>query len=123
MRLYSYWRSLATFRVRIALNIKDIPYEAIAIDLDAGDQHQAAFKAVNPQMAIPALVEDDGNVLFQSLAILEYLNEVYPAAAAAARRCARPRPRARPIADHGCRFASADRAARAQPPRRHLQPR
>lgn len=78
MRLYSYWRSLATFRVRIALNIKGLAYESVTVDLDAGEQHKDAFKAVNPQMALPALVEDDGNVLFQSLAILEYLNEVYP---------------------------------------------
>ena len=78
MKLYTYWRSLATFRVRIALNLKGIAYEPIYVDLDAGQQKEAQFKTVNPQMVIPALVEDDGNVLFQSLAILEYLNEVYP---------------------------------------------
>jgi maleylacetoacetate isomerase len=78
MKLYTYWRSLATFRVRIALNIKGLAYEAILIDLDAGEQRTAAFKTVNPQMAVPALVEDDGNVLFQSMAIMEYLEEVYP---------------------------------------------
>jgi len=78
MKLYTYWRSLATFRVRIALNLKGLSYEPVYVDLDAGDQRTSAFKAVNPQMVIPALVEDDGNVLFQSLAILEYLNEVHP---------------------------------------------
>lgn len=78
MKLYSYWRSLATFRVRIALNIKDLKYEQIWIDLDAGQQRQSDYKAVNPQMVVPALVEDDGNVLYQSMAIMEYLNEVYP---------------------------------------------
>jgi maleylacetoacetate isomerase len=78
MRLYTYWRSLATFRVRIALNLKGISYEPIYVDLDAGDQRTPEFKTVNPQMVIPALVEDDGNVLFQSLAILEYLNEIHP---------------------------------------------
>ena len=78
MKLYTYWRSLATFRVRIALNLKGLDYESSYIDLDAGQQRAAEFKAVNPQMAIPALVEDDGNVLFQSMAIMEYLNEVYP---------------------------------------------
>jgi maleylacetoacetate isomerase len=78
MKLYTYWRSLATFRVRIALNLKGLGYEPVYVDLDAGDQRTSAFKAVNPQMVIPALVEDDGNVLFQSLAILEYLNEIHP---------------------------------------------
>src|SRR5215475_15026946 len=78
MKLYTYWRSLATFRVRIALNLKGISYEPVYVDLDAGEQRANAFKSVNPQMVIPALVEDDGNVLFQSLAILEYLNEVHP---------------------------------------------
>jgi maleylacetoacetate isomerase len=78
MKLYTYWRSLATFRVRIALNLKGISYEPVYVDLDAGEQRDPAFKIVNPQMVIPALVEDDGNVLFQSLAILEYLNEVHP---------------------------------------------
>lgn len=78
MKLYTYWRSLATFRVRIALNLKGIPYEAIYVDLDAGEQHEPQFKSVNPQMVIPALVEDDGNVLFQSMAILEYLEEIHP---------------------------------------------
>lgn len=78
MKLYTYWRSLATFRVRIALNLKGIPYEAVYIDLDAGEQHAPQFKAVNPQMVIPALIEDDGNVLFQSMAILEYLEEIHP---------------------------------------------
>ena len=71
MKLYTYWRSLATFRVRIALNLKGIAYEPVYVDLDAGQQNQAGFKNVNPQMVIPALVEDDGNVLFQSLAIYD----------------------------------------------------
>ena len=78
MKLYTYWRSLATFRVRIALNLKGLKYEAVYVDLDGGQQNQSDYKAVNPQMVIPSLVEDDGNVLYQSLAIMEYLDEVYP---------------------------------------------
>ena len=78
MKLYTYWRSLATFRVRIALNLKGLTVEPIYVDLDSGQQRQAEFKAVNPQMVIPALVEDDGNVLYQSMAIMEYLNEIHP---------------------------------------------
>ena len=78
MKLYTYWRSLATFRVRIALNLKGLNYESHYVDLDAGGQHNSDYKSVNPQMVIPSLVEDDGNVLYQSMAIMEYLNEVYP---------------------------------------------
>ncbi|MDH3738459.1 MAG: maleylacetoacetate isomerase [Alphaproteobacteria bacterium] len=77
MKLYGYWRSLAAFRVRIALNLKGIAYDGESMDLIKGDQFSEAYAKINPQMVVPALV--DGNtVLTQSMAILEYLDEVHP---------------------------------------------
>src|SRR5215208_6707105 len=79
MKFYSFWRSLAAFRVRIALNIKNIvPDEIITVDLMKGDQRQDAYRKVNPQMLLPALVDGDGPILFQSVAIMEYLDETRP---------------------------------------------
>jgi len=79
MKLFSYWRSLATYRVRIALNLKGItPDEVIDVNLMQGKQRDEAFAKVNPMKALPALILDDGTVLFESLAILEYLDETHP---------------------------------------------
>jgi maleylacetoacetate isomerase/maleylpyruvate isomerase len=78
MKFFSFWRSQASFRVRIALNLKKLPTEVVFVDLDTNAHHTDEFQNVNPQMALPALVEDDGTTLFQSLAIVEYLDEKYP---------------------------------------------
>jgi maleylacetoacetate isomerase len=80
MKLYSYFRSSAAYRVRIALNLKAIAYETIPIHLikDGGRHRQAEYRAVNPHMRVPALVAPGGEVLFQSLAIIEYLDEIAP---------------------------------------------
>ena len=78
IRMYGFWRSAASFRVRIALKLKNIPYEEIMIDLDAGEQHADDYRKVNPQAAVPTVIFDDGLQLTQSIAILEYLEETCP---------------------------------------------
>jgi maleylacetoacetate isomerase len=78
MQLHGFWRSLATYRVRIALNLKGVAVPETMVDLDAGDQHVPSFRAINPMGAVPALVLDDGTVLTQSLAILEWIEETHP---------------------------------------------
>jgi len=79
MKLYGFFRSSASYRVRIALNLKELQYEQLPIHLrrGGGEQFNAGYKAINPQALVPAL-EHDGRVLIQSLAIMEYLNELYP---------------------------------------------
>jgi maleylacetoacetate isomerase len=79
MKLYGFWRSLASYRVRVALDLKGLRAEEISIDLLKGKQNGSDYLAVNPQGVVPALVLDDGGPpLFQSLAILEYLEETRP---------------------------------------------
>jgi maleylpyruvate isomerase len=80
MKLYTFFRSSAAYRVRIALNLKGLPYDTVSVHLtkDGGHQHAPEFRAVNPQMRVPALALSSGEVLTQSLAIVEYLDEAYP---------------------------------------------
>src|SRR5437868_5835438 len=77
VKLYTYYRSQASFRVRIALNLKGIAREDVYLHLEKGDQFAADYKALNPQMVVPTLIDGETK-LFQSLAILEYLDEKYP---------------------------------------------
>jgi maleylacetoacetate isomerase len=79
MKLYGFWRSLATYRVRTALALKGIAAPEVSINILKGAQHAEDYKAVNPQSVVPALILDDGSpALFQSIAILEYLEETHP---------------------------------------------
>ncbi len=77
MKLYTFFRSSASFRVRIALNHKGLKYEHAGVSLPKGEHLEAGYKSVNAQGLVPAL-EDGGRLLTQSLAIIEYLDEVYP---------------------------------------------
>lgn len=79
MKLYDYYRSTASYRVRIALNVKDIHYEKLSVHLvnNGGEQHQAEYLTINPQGLVPTL-DENGHVINQSLAIIEYLEEICP---------------------------------------------
>lgn len=80
MKLYSFFNSSAAYRVRIALNIKGLPYDITAIHLrkDGGQQHAEAYRKVNPAELVPSLALDSGEILTQSLAIIDYLDETHP---------------------------------------------
>lgn len=78
MIFYSNWRSLAAYRVRVALALKQVPHQVQAIDMLGGEHLKPEFRAVNPQAVLPAVKLEDGRVLFQSMAIVEYLDEIAP---------------------------------------------
>ena len=79
MKLYTYFRSSAAFRVRIALNLKGLKYEPVFVHLAKGEHRQPQYAAVNPQALLPMLELGDGKRLTQSLAIIEWLEERHPA--------------------------------------------
>jgi maleylacetoacetate isomerase len=99
LKLYDYWRSSASYRVRIALNLKGLLYEQQPIHLvrDGGEQHSAEYRAVNPQAFVPVLV-DGRRVIRQSLAIIEYLDETYDGEMKLLPATARDRARVRALA-------------------------
>jgi maleylacetoacetate isomerase len=80
MKLYTFFRSSAAYRVRIALNLKRLSYDAVPIHLskDGGMHKTPEYRAINPQMRVPALILSNGDTLIQSLAIIEYLDETFP---------------------------------------------
>ena len=77
MRLYSFFGSSAAFRVRIALNLKGIEYETVPVNLPQGEHREPEFLSTNPQATVP-VIDDDGTILWQSLAIIDYLDARYP---------------------------------------------
>lgn len=79
MKLYNYFRSSTSYRVRIALALKGLPYEYVAVNLLSGAQRQADYQGMNPEGLVPLLVLDDGRRLSQSMAIMEYLDEAHSA--------------------------------------------
>jgi len=99
LKLYDYWRSSASYRVRIALNLKGLLYEQHPIHLvrDGGEQHSPEYRAVNPQELVPVLV-DGRRVIRQSLAIIEYLDETYDGEMKLLPATARDRARVRALA-------------------------
>jgi len=99
LKLYSYWRSSASYRVRIALNLKGLPYEQITVHLtdDGGAQHGAEYHALNPQELVPVLIDGE-RIVRQSLTIIEYLDESYPGDLTLLPATARDRARVRALA-------------------------
>ena len=82
LKLYTYFRSSAAWRVRIALNLKGLPYEAVPVHLvrNGGEQLQHAYRAINPSALVPSLQDEGamGGIITQSMAIIEYLEETHP---------------------------------------------
>jgi maleylpyruvate isomerase len=77
IQIYGFWRSIASFRVRVALKLKGLAFEEIPIDILAGEQFNQGYEAVNAERVVPTFIHD-GHTLFQSLAIIEYLEDLQP---------------------------------------------
>ncbi len=77
IQVYGFWRSIASFRVRVALRLKDLPFEEISIDILSGEQFNPGYDEVNPERVVPTFIHD-GHPLFQSMAIMEYLDDIKP---------------------------------------------
>src|SRR3954464_14452444 len=78
MKLFTYWRSQAAYRVRIALRLKGLAMEKVSLDLLKGDQFAPDYQKLNPEGVVPTLIDGEAVPLVQSLAIMEYLDEKYP---------------------------------------------
>jgi maleylpyruvate isomerase len=77
IQIYGFWRSIASFRVRVALRLKGLPFEETPIDILSGEQFQPGYEAVNAERVVPTFIHD-GQSVFQSLAIIEYLEDIQP---------------------------------------------
>jgi maleylacetoacetate isomerase len=77
IQIYGFWRSIASFRVRVALKLKGLPFEETSIDILAGEQFKPGYEAINAERVVPTFIHD-GQTLFQSLAIIEYLEDLQP---------------------------------------------
>src|SRR5271170_5224304 len=77
IQMYGFWRSLASFRVRVALKLKGLQFEEIPIDILTGEQFEPGYAAINAERVVPTFIHD-GHTLFQSLAIIEYLDDIQP---------------------------------------------
>src|SRR4051794_4732142 len=77
IQLYGFWRSIASFRVRVALKLKELPFEEISVDILTGEQFRPEYSAISAERVVPTFIHD-GHSIFQSLAIIDYLDALQP---------------------------------------------